>query len=60
LTGFNWPNGVAFTPDGKMVYVANWGSDELVGIDTGTNTIKTTVPVGRRPYAFGQFICSIP
>ncbi|MGB9939582.1 PGF-pre-PGF domain-containing protein [Methanosarcina sp.] len=43
------PGGVAVTPDGKKVYVAN--SDPTVSIiDTATNTVTATINVGNRPY----------
>ena len=59
------PCGIAVTPDGKNVYVANKGEyyenisyfDHNVSvIDTATNTVKTVVAVGDTPIAFGQFI----
>ena len=59
------PFGIAVTPDGKNVYVANIGEyrenisnfdNNVSVIDTATNTVKTTVEVGSMPIAFGQFI----
>lgn len=55
------PYGVAVTPDGKNVYVANNGRYRITGntvyvINTTTNTVIDTVPVGLTPFAFGQFI----
>jgi YVTN family beta-propeller protein len=47
---------VAVTPDGSKVYVANEGSDTVSVIDTKTNTVTATIPVGSVPIAFGIFI----
>jgi len=55
-----YPHGVAVTPDGKKVYVANFDSDSVSVIDTATNKVTVTVPVGTNPIAFGQFIASVP
>jgi YVTN family beta-propeller protein len=40
------PDGVAITPDGGRAYVANNGSNTLSIIDTATNRVVATVPVG--------------
>lgn len=48
--------GVAVTPDGKRVYVANGADNAVWAVDTATNTVVETIPVGRGPVAFGQFI----
>jgi YVTN family beta-propeller protein len=37
---------VAITPDGAHVYVANSGSGTVSAIDTATNTVAASVPVG--------------
>ena len=37
------PNGVAVTPDGKHVYVANFESLDVSVIDTATDTVVATV-----------------
>ena len=42
------PIGVAVTPDGSKVYVANAGSNTVSVIDTATNTVIATIP-GRYP-----------
>ena len=49
------PLGIVATPDGKNVYVANFGSLDFPGntvsvIDTATNTVTDTVIVGFLPY----------
>jgi YVTN family beta-propeller protein len=41
--------GVAVTPDGKFVYVANGGSNNVSVIDTAINTVTATVAVGLGP-----------
>ena len=42
-------NTVAVTPDGKHAYVTN-GSVTVSVIDTATNTVVATVPVGSFPF----------
>ncbi|MEV0947553.1 beta-propeller fold lactonase family protein [Rhodococcus sp. NPDC049939] len=39
----------AISPDGSRAYIANWGSDSVSVIDTATNTVTETVPVGETP-----------
>lgn len=56
ITVGSLPEGVAVTPDGGFVYVANLDSDNVSVIDTSTNTVTDTVSVGDGPFAFGQFI----
>ena len=50
------PVGVAVTPDGSKVYVANDASNNVSVIATATNTVTATIPVGIWPVAFGVFI----
>ena len=45
------PDGIAITPDGRTVYVANIGSGTVTPIDTATNTPGEPVEVGVRPRA---------
>ena len=52
----NVPTGVAVTPDGLKVYVANVNSDSVSVIDTAKNKVTATIPVGLNPNAFGMFI----
>ena len=51
------PNGVAVTPDGGEVYVANEGSNNVSVITTETDTVVgSPIPIGIAPFAFGVFI----
>ncbi|WP_256332130.1 MULTISPECIES: YncE family protein [unclassified Streptomyces] len=43
------PQGIALTPSGARAYVANRGSNTVSVIDTATNTVTATVPVGDAP-----------
>jgi len=45
----NQPNGIAITPDGKSVYVSNYLSNNVSVIDTGTNTVLSSINVGNEP-----------
>ena len=46
ITGFDGPNGLAITPDGKYAYVTNGSNDSVSVINTATNTVTGTVTVG--------------
>ena len=50
ITVGNQPSGVAVTPDGTKVYVANRGSGTVSAIATATNAVVATIPVGGNPY----------
>lgn len=50
------PTGVAVTPDGTKVYVANVANNTVSVIDTSTNMVVAVLPVGRAPVAYGAFI----
>ena len=58
VTVGNLPVGVAVSPDGSKVFVANEDSQprSVSVIDTATNTVTATIPVGSGPEAFGIFI----
>ncbi|HKV42409.1 MAG TPA: YncE family protein [Blastocatellia bacterium] len=43
------PNWIAVRPDGNVLFVSNQASDTVSVIDTGTNTVIATVPVGAAP-----------
>jgi YVTN family beta-propeller protein len=43
------PHGIAITPDGTKVYVANTGSNNVSVIATDNHTVITTIPVGEVP-----------
>jgi len=47
----NYPQGVAFTPDGTRVYVTNNSSFNVSAIDTASNVVVATIPVGANPDA---------
>jgi len=40
-------------PDGKRVYISNGGEASVSVLDTATNTIVATIPVGQRPWNMG-------
>jgi YVTN family beta-propeller protein len=48
--------GVSVTPDGRKVFVANYAANTVSVIDTATNALIATIPVGSDPLAFGVFI----
>jgi PGF-pre-PGF domain-containing protein len=50
------PSGVAVSPDGSKVYVANNLGKTVSVINTVTNVVTATVNVGTKPFAYGQFI----
>jgi YVTN family beta-propeller protein len=43
------PYGVAVSPDGRKVYVANYLSNSVSVINTATNSVTATLPVGTTP-----------
>ena len=51
------PQMLTFAPDGKRAYVAGYTADYSVDfidfVDTSTDSVVSTVPVGRGPYAVG-------
>lgn len=54
------PNGVSVHPDGGSVYVANSLSNNVSVIDTVTNLVIATIPVGGTPTSIGSFITPLP
>jgi len=47
---------MAITPDGKTLYVADVDKDNVLAIDTDTNAVEATIPVGTYP----RFIALTP
>jgi YVTN family beta-propeller protein len=41
--------GMGITPNGKFVFATNFLLNQVVAIDSSTNTIVATIPVGRQP-----------
>ncbi len=54
------PWGVAVSPDGSKIYVANHYSNTVSVISRATNTVTDTIPVGHAPSSFGNFISIYP
>jgi YVTN family beta-propeller protein len=56
------PYGVASSPDGSQLYVANAADNTVSVINTATNTPVTAspIPVGTTPFSFGVFIQPAP
>jgi YVTN family beta-propeller protein len=50
LTGHPVPSGIAFSKDGKSVYVAFSRNNSLAVIDADTRTVKREIPVGMAPF----------
>jgi len=48
--------GVAVTPDGSKVYVADITSDNVYVINALNDTVLDSISVGSEPAAFGKFI----
>ena len=46
----SWPQGIALTPDGKQLFVADYGSSDVyvIGTTTGAETV-VPLPVGTKP-----------
>ena len=49
----------ALNADGTILYAPNMLRNEVAVIDTTTNTLLTTVPVGASPQAYGHFIAAV-
>lgn len=50
------PHDVAMHPTGAFVYVTTDGDHAISVLDTGTNAVVATVPVGNLLTGFGQFV----
>jgi YVTN family beta-propeller protein len=55
ITGFWSALGLSVHPAGDRLYVVDGDLDAVQVVDTGSNTIVDTVPVGYGPFAFGDF-----
>jgi YVTN family beta-propeller protein len=44
------PWGIALTPDGKKLYVANGPSNDVSVVDTESLRVVATVPAGKSPW----------
>lgn len=51
-----YPEGIMASADGARVYVANWFSNTLSVIDTGSLSVVGEIDVGDGPRAFGVFL----
>jgi YVTN family beta-propeller protein len=56
----NLPHGVWPSGDGTRVYVGLEGADALTAIDTLTNTVIATVPIGQAPQALAYIPNAVP
>ena len=56
LAGNNYPAAVHVHPDGKYVYVSNWGDGSISVINTDSYTVEKVIKTGKGSRAFGQFI----
>jgi len=54
------PGGIAVTPDGREVYVVNTEGNSVSVLDTSTDAVIITIPVGKHPTSFGNFIAPAP
>lgn len=45
------PSSIKFSGDGKLLFAPCLSTNELVVVDTGSNLVKTRIPVGQRPDA---------
>lgn len=50
------PDWITFTPDGKMIYIANSGSNSVSAIDTVTRKEVARIPVGEVPKRNGTVV----
>ena len=41
---------LAFSPDGKFLYTTNGNSNDISVIDTATDEVTVSVPVGEQPW----------
>ncbi len=48
--GARYPSGIALSPDGRRLYVAENLADSLAVVDAGTGSVLQRLPTGRYPY----------
>jgi YVTN family beta-propeller protein len=41
---------VAVSPDGRHAYITNLNANSVSVIDTGSNTVSATIPIGIHPH----------
>ena len=63
ITGFNKIRAISVTADGKTLFAANSGSNDIAVVDIAARRVTGTVPVGRDPYGAaltpdGRFVYS--
>jgi YVTN family beta-propeller protein len=63
-TGFIYPNGIAFNPDGSIVYVSEYGIDAVSAIDFTTLDVLYEYGTGVEPYGVaaspdGRFLYTV-
>jgi YVTN family beta-propeller protein len=56
----NLPHGIWPSGDGSRVYVGLENDDKLLAIDTATNTVIATVPIGQAPQAVNYVPDAVP
>ena len=54
------PHGIWGSGDGTRVYVGLENQDAVIGIDTQTNTVVATIPVGQQPQALVYVPVAVP
>jgi YVTN family beta-propeller protein len=50
------PDWITFTPDGKMVYIANSGANSVSAIDIASRKEVARIPVGEVPKRNGTVV----
>ena len=56
----DYPEGISFSPDGRLFYVVNWFSNDVWTIDAESFKVIAKMPVGDGPRSFGTFIRKTP
>jgi YVTN family beta-propeller protein len=50
------PEGISYDATNHLIFVANWGENNIAVIDATTNKVINHISVGEQPRAFGQFV----